>query len=166
MSEWKACGLAICAAEEGHAGTCDDASGWNEPHLPHGVQLSRKKGWRKPENTIVVARPSRWGNPFMVAEWGLERSLALFANTARGIWSPDPLAGEPDGAFVTAYAQHTAWTKRIGGHPIEMARAELKGNNLACWCAINKPCHRNVLLAIANGWPTPVQQVRDHEGGK
>jgi hypothetical protein len=33
---------------------------------PVRVQLSRKKGYRKPENTVVVARPSLWGNPFRV----------------------------------------------------------------------------------------------------
>lgn len=31
---------------------------------PQRIQLSRAKGWRKPENTVVVARPSKWGNPF------------------------------------------------------------------------------------------------------
>lgn len=32
--------------------------------MPERVQLSRRKGWRKPDNTVVVARPSKWGNPF------------------------------------------------------------------------------------------------------
>ena len=31
---------------------------------PVRVQLSRKKGWRMPENTVSVARPGRWGNPW------------------------------------------------------------------------------------------------------
>jgi len=34
---------------------------------PYRVQLRRTKGWRKPDNTVVVARPSQWGNPFRVA---------------------------------------------------------------------------------------------------
>lgn len=33
---------------------------------PIRVQLSRRKGWRMPENTVRVARPGRWGNPFPV----------------------------------------------------------------------------------------------------
>ena len=28
------------------------------------IQLRRTKGWRMPENTVVVARPTKWGNPF------------------------------------------------------------------------------------------------------
>ena len=30
------------------------------------IQLRRTKGWRKPPGAVVVARPSRWGNPFRV----------------------------------------------------------------------------------------------------
>ena len=32
--------------------------------MPIRVQLSRKKGWRMPENTVSVARPGKFGNPF------------------------------------------------------------------------------------------------------
>ena len=31
---------------------------------PRRIQLRRAKGWRKPEGAIVVARPTRWGNPY------------------------------------------------------------------------------------------------------
>ena len=30
-------------------------------------------------------------------------------------------------------------------------RRELRGKNLACWCPLDKPCHADVLLQIANG---------------
>lgn len=33
--------------------------------------------------------------------------------------------------------------------------AELKGKNLACWCAPGAPCHADVLLDIANGGAKP-----------
>lgn len=32
--------------------------------MPRRIQLRRTKGWLKPEGAIVVARPSKWGNPF------------------------------------------------------------------------------------------------------
>jgi len=32
---------------------------------PRRVQLSRRRGWRLPPNTVVVSRPSKWGNPFV-----------------------------------------------------------------------------------------------------
>lgn len=32
--------------------------------MPERIQLRRVMGWRKPEGAIVVARPTKWGNPF------------------------------------------------------------------------------------------------------
>jgi hypothetical protein len=37
---------------------------------PRRIQLSRKKGWRLPSNTVVVSRPSKWGNPWRVGKSG------------------------------------------------------------------------------------------------
>lgn len=34
---------------------------------------------------------------------------------------------------------------------MERARAELRGKDLACWCALDQPCNANVLLEIASG---------------
>lgn len=31
---------------------------------PQRIQLRRTKGWRLPDNTVSVARPTKWGNPF------------------------------------------------------------------------------------------------------
>lgn len=86
---------------------------------PHGVQLSRKKGWKMPENTINVARPGKWGNQFRVGVDGdAAQCVAKFRERATG-------------------AKNTI-------------RIRLRGKNLACWCPLGAPCHRNVLLEIAN----------------
>lgn len=34
--------------------------------MPKRIQLRRSKGWRLPGGAVVVARPSRYGNPFRV----------------------------------------------------------------------------------------------------
>ena len=36
--------------------------------MPTRIQLRRTKGWRLPPNTVVVSRPSRWGNPFLLRQ--------------------------------------------------------------------------------------------------
>lgn len=90
---------------------------------PIRVQLSRKKGRRKPENTVVVARPAKFGNPFVVDAGDRARAVALFCTHAVGAWP-----------FTVAEI-----------------RAELAGKNLACWCPLDQPCHADVLLRIANG---------------
>jgi hypothetical protein len=33
---------------------------------------------------------------------------------------------------------------------VRAAREELAGKNLACWCALDQPCHADVLLELAN----------------
>lgn len=103
---------------------------------PYGVQLSRRAGWRKPPNTIVVSRPSRWGNPFA--------------------------AGKTIQGFVVVNAEHAvrlfdAWLDSEVDEPFEERRQwmlanldDLAGRNLACWCALDAPCHRNSLLRRAN----------------
>ena len=34
--------------------------------MPKRIRLQRTKGWRLPSGAVVVARPSRWGNPFLL----------------------------------------------------------------------------------------------------
>lgn len=123
--------------------------------MPQRIQLSRRKGWRKPEGAVVVARPTRWGNPFALDIWGRAKSVELFRNTARGIWNPSTLKTVHDGDLQFAYQQHTGWLKHLGGHPLELARSELAGRDLACWCPLDQPCHADVLLDLANPKETP-----------
>jgi hypothetical protein len=73
---------------------------------------------------IVVARPSRWGNPFRL-----------------GV----------DGDRATCVARYGAALERGElGFTVADVRAELAGRDLACWCPIGEVCHADVLLAVAN----------------
>lgn len=47
--------------------------------MPKRVQLRRTRGWRLPVGAVVVARPTKWGNPFRYRQWtGLARVPAIF----------------------------------------------------------------------------------------
>jgi hypothetical protein len=94
----------------------------NTTERPIRVQLSRKKGYKMPPNTVKVTRPGKWGNPFKVG--------------------PD----ETPHFAVACYRDH------LREHPeiTEAARLELKGKNLACFCKLTDECHADVLLEIAN----------------
>ncbi len=96
--------------------------------MPERIQLSRRKGWRKPDNTVVVARPSKWGNPFRVG-------VNAF-NRANAVEQFREMATRPGRSFEGFR---------------EQVRDELAGKNLACWCPLDQPCHADVLLKIANG---------------
>jgi hypothetical protein len=99
--------------------------------MPQRVQLKRSAGWKMPPNTVKVDRTTRWGNPFTIAECG---SVAI-AVAQHGRWMRGEIAA-PGGVEPP--------TK-------ETLRAALAGRNLACWCALNGPCHADLLLALANG---------------
>ena len=47
--------------------------------MPERIQLSRKKGWRMPPNTVKVARPTKWGNPYTVKNTGRIDAVLRFA---------------------------------------------------------------------------------------
>jgi len=91
--------------------------------MPQRIQLSRAAGWRKPPGAIVVARPTRWGNPYRVTD-GRSRAEA-----------------------VKLYRQ--ALDAGSGPRRADIRR-ELGGHDLACWCPLTEPRHADVLLAIAN----------------
>jgi hypothetical protein len=106
-----------------------------EDFMPERIQLSRRRGWRMPENTVKVDRTTQWGNPFdwkdVADELGRGRAQASAVETFRQ-W----LAGEVWGASPPPLAMEI--------------QSALRGRNLACWCALGTPCHADVLLQIAN----------------
>lgn len=121
------------------------------------IQRKRTKGWRMPEGAVYVGRPTKWGNPFWHPErfHGLELSLALYADMARGFWNPSLVDGIPRANGI--YEDRCKWLARMKGHPTDVARNELVGRDLVCWCAVDAPCHADVLLEIANRVPVDAE---------
>jgi len=92
---------------------------------PYRVRRSRSKGWRMPENTAYVGRPTKWGNPFHVFNK----------------YNPDD--------WEIAVDMYRDWLNLMIAKG-ELDPSELKGKNLACWCNLDQPCHADVLLELAN----------------
>ena len=101
--------------------------------MPQRFQRSRVAGWRMPEGSVYVGRPTRWGNPFKAGDPHPE--------THR------PIRDAAEAAFL--FDLHVG---PMGLHEIDPAevRRELGGKDLACWCPLDQPCHADVLLSIAN----------------
>jgi hypothetical protein len=87
------------------------------------IQRKRTKGWTMPDGAIYVGRGSPWGNPFVVHQPA----------------SPETRANAK--SLFAAYA-----TGRILGD-LDWLDA-LEGHDLACWCALDQPCHADVLIAL------------------
>jgi len=45
---------------------------------PKRIQRKRTKGWRMPENSVYVGRPTKWGNKFSVAQHGRDDAIRLY----------------------------------------------------------------------------------------
>jgi len=106
---------------------------------PIRVQLSRRKGWRLPNNTVKVSRPGRWGNPFIVTE--KVKPGVVFGGAAHGYV-----------AVPTVDDAVECFRLFLNERPdlVEEAQQSLRGKNLACWCRLDQPCHADVLLELAN----------------
>ena len=106
---------------------------------PKRIQLSRRRGYKKPVGAIVVSRPSKWGNPFKVGQ----ADPFLTTNTMTL------------GRVVAVYRLYLLGGYLGPGRTEANAYRELRGKDLACWCPPPKPgdadlCHAAVLLEIAN----------------
>ena len=101
---------------------------------PIRIQTKRTAGFKLPENTVYVGRPSIFGNPYRPGDYlehfdgDMAKAQAACVESFRG-W----LDGSVEGREMKI-----------------VFKAKLRGKNLACWCKPGTPCHADVLLEIAN----------------
>lgn len=125
----------------------------SERVAPKRIQLSREKGWRLPDNAVKVDRSTQWGNPYRVGE---RMSMPM---ARRWGWEISPrgqkIVCEDAKEAVRRFAHCVQWDEAIHGY----IRDQLGGRDLACWCALDAPCHADVLLTIANAEPRAISRL-------
>lgn len=132
--------------------------------MPIRIQRKRTKGWKMPENTVYVGRPTKWGNPFTERTWGLELAIALFKDACDDVFDPGTIPTEfEDWRFTDASQTASSWRKNLqNAYSTEsLIKRELRGKDVACWCPLDQPCHADVLLEIAN--PKTTEQGEEAE---
>lgn len=125
---------------------------------PQRIQLSRAKGWRKPENTVVVSRPSKWGNPWEIVAEGhcltctcAPSRYSVYSPTTKSYLGTFTSKDDHGNGTGARYWAVQGFRRHLVDHPeLWDQLAELRGKNLACWCPIGQPCHADVLLELAN----------------
>lgn len=126
---------------------------------PIGIQCSRQRGYRLPPNTLRVTRPSRWGNPFRKQAFHLEYSFAEIPPLVEGRLNSETILLMPPTYLPAVLVElHFAWLNHWSAKwPDDFERwiAPLRGKNLACFCKIGEPCHRDNLLYYAAEWRKP-----------
>jgi hypothetical protein len=95
-----------------------------------------------PPNTRKVDRSTRFGNPFDVRTCGREEALRLHRAWLTGELTEEVIVGR----YSPLVAQHLISRR----HYVLASLPELRGMNLACWCAPNEACHADLLLQLAN----------------
>jgi hypothetical protein len=131
----RSCFIVGACDNQGPDGSCLG----HEIPRPQRVQRSRVKGWKTPPNTVYVGRPTKWGNPFRV-------STAKCSCRSVGECNHHCAATAEEAVrLYRVWAE--GWTNDRG---LKTKLKELRGKNLSCWCPLDKPCHADVLLELAN----------------
>lgn len=113
---------------------------------PVGIQLSRRKGFNLQAYSralnglpaVNVSRPGKYGNPYRVG-------IVACGCRSAGECSHNAFNCETAAEAVERYRDLPRSETRLA-----QIKAELAGKNLGCWCRPGDPCHRNVLLELAN----------------
>ena len=122
---------------------------------PVRLRLSRKAGFRLQAHSLAVnglpavnvARPGKWGNPFTIRqaiEAGyIKRASEPLASQFLVECFEDWLLDRPDHMW-------TGPARDEARRSILSTLDDLRGKNIACWCAPGAPCHGDVLLELAS----------------
>lgn len=98
--------------------------------MPKRIQMSRQRPWRRDHpGAVIVDRRSDWGNRYVVGQRYITDRLGYAKVRDRA-------------HAVDLFAKRQAPRMR------DISR--LRGKDLACWCALDQPCHADVLLELAN----------------
>ncbi len=120
---------------------------------PKRIQRQRVKGWRTPAKTIIVTRPTIFGNPFVgpeaVSAYArfLRRVITCQIPGDRGGYERMLAADEHD---VTIEFERPIDRWHELRSKLTCDPCDLTGANLACYCSPDRPCHADVLLEAVN----------------
>ena len=112
--------------------------------VPKRVQMSRVHPWRADNpDAVIVDRRTKWGNIYVVVREG-------------GYWGVKPPGYAAMKRSTRTVDLRTALSRAVSYYQIDATqnaariRNELSGKDLACWCPLDRPCHADVLIELAN----------------
>lgn len=113
------------------------------------IQRKRTKGWKMPENSKYIGRPTKWGNPFKLTDDGYIMCYSI----GRKKLDPWIIWSATGGFTLTDIVElYERWIKaelyNFEFLPAPPSIIELKGMDLACFCSLSSPCHADVLIKL------------------
>lgn len=131
------------------------------------IQRSRKKGYKQPENTLYCGRGSKFGNPFIIKESAIEDVWYVTYHPKFNSLLIDSLLYDTNFSNIFIFTNRE--TKELAlqdclkcfevyaeNYLIDKLHL-LKGKNLSCWCAIDQPCHVDILIKLYNKYYSPTE---------
>ena len=136
--------------------------------MPERIQRRRTKGWRMPKGAVYVGRPTVFGNPFRAYKcdccgyWDVRDDNGMTYLVDHKYVQRHDIRVNPftwttktqaERESVRLYGDElTYW---LGGRmkwdpAFREAVEALRGRDLVCWCPLDRPCHADVLLDLAN----------------
>ena len=119
--------------------------------MPKRLQQKRERGWRMPENSRGIGRPSRYGSPFIVEMDPEFDTWVVYDPEFDWVHGPgidnDPWTKEQAiQKSLELFRQYAE--ERLEQEPEWLD--PLRGKDLYCWCKEGKPCHGDILIELAN----------------
>lgn len=104
-----------------------------------------------PEGAIDVGRPGKWGNPIDISDVAgqypslSDRQIATLVVRDFRVLAERGVLSFPNWRFSGGQRRAVEFSYPT----LQSIRAELAGRDLMCWCALDQPCHADVLLELA-----------------
>jgi len=115
--------------------------------MPKRIQRKQTKECKLPEGVVYVDRSTKWGNPFHGPRDGID-IIEHHCVVKKYMWALEFPSEERLAAWLWAGGKSAMWLALV------FRKKELldtiRGRDLACWCPLDKPCHADVLLKLAN----------------
>lgn len=134
------------------------------PQAEGPVRVRIMRGQVLPPNTVKVGRGTRWMTPYshfasLPLRTGRNVSIGFAQRAAQS-------AAQIFRHQLLTYGEWmppaTPWVTKPKKTTVEDVKRELEGKNLACQCGLDMACHGDVLMEIANGWPTCPLLLGEH----
>ena len=101
----------------------------------------RGRHWRRAPATVAAARPAQAQRRGLEDAGEHRQALTALRARATRSRSPNAAASRPRSRSTVAGCAARSQRRRRRAAVVETLRAALAGRNLACWCALNGPCH-------------------------
>ncbi len=133
-------------------------AGWADGMTPIPIQRSRKLGATHPPGTLFVDRTSKvFGNPYKVIKVNAQ------CYKVQG-FSQKHIRTSPEAAAKVAVDEYRDYLIRMKKSRtikfLRMMEVVDAAPYIACYCALDAPCHRNVLIELASE-PRTVAELKE-----